>query len=1025
MSSRKKNTLADSAFQDVLTTEFSSAKELRSNFSKKCRKLDKRIRSTISNDDFRDWLDQYDLEERTLDSLETRFQAGSNKIDYPAFIDHAVSLYIKGAGDDIDDLDDVEELDDDDDSSSSSRNKSRSKSKSNRTLPPTVDEDLLTQLENNFSTPAVLTNKMSFGKDAVTESNLLSSAQFKRTLKECSLALKSSHVPLIFDAFGGKTSKRKLDFEEFLNYCVLLHPGKRSTNRRRSMRGSEIDELADELRRLIQAHRQPNRIFDEFKQYDDEKFITPTQFMKSISRLFPNESFSKSELKRLMDRFDHDGDGIISRTEFHEFLNLDDIMSKERKKSKKRRTSKNSDSDDDNEEEDEEERRDGRSSSSRNKRRSNNSDSDDNNDDDDDGELNPGTELTSSIRDQLFEAYNEDRSIFTKTFKSYDKNNTGIIKSDKFKIALAKIVKSTTLTLKSSDISFISKTYYGKSRSKEIQYKLFIKLCKGDYKMPKKVIKREVGDKILAKIVGWTEYYPGKIVKVRMDGTYDITFDDGEKKKSVQEKYLKKKNNNDESEDDDNRPKRRNHIDSEDDGDRSNRSNRSNRSSNKRRSNNDSDEDSESEPNPGHSIAKSIRRKLATHYNEYVNEFKTLFKPHDKKKTGIIKSNKFKDAFSKFAKDTGLKLTSTEISKISRAYKDSNKDIRYEQFLALCRNDYVKPPARRTVGDTVRAKCQGWDDFFSGTITKVKDDGTYDITFEDGEKKKSVREKEIKGTVPFVDSDDSDLDQDSSKKKRGRSDRSDRSDRGVKRNESEDDDEYGNQGTRRVGDRVEAKCRGWDRHFPGKITKVRLDGTYDITFEDGEKKESVNEDVIKGNVKNASKRKSKDFDEDEDDRSRNRNSSSRTQERRVGDRIEAKCTGWNRHFGGKITKVNSDGTFGVTFEDGEKKKYVEEREIKGNPGGDDDEDVRSSRSNRSSRKSSRTQETLRKLRKFYRRAVDKGRARDYREIFETMDSNRDGEIDAREFTKGTESKDVLKKNGSVLDSTMLGAIKLL
>merc|ERR1711865_384934 len=283
--------------------------------------------------------------------------------------------------------------------------------------------------------------------------------------------------------------------------------------------------------------------------------------------------------------------GIISRTEFHEFLNLDDIMSKE---SKKRRTSKNSDSDDDNEEEDEEERRDGRSSSSRNKRRSNNSDSDDNDDDDDDGELNPGTELTSSIRDQLFEAYNEDRSIFTKTFRSYDKNNTGIIKSDKFKIALAKIVKSTTLTLKSSDISFISKTYYGKSRSKEIQYKLFIKLCKGDYKMPKKVIKREVGDKILAKIVGWTEYYPGKIVKVRMDGTYDITFDDGEKKKSVQEKYLKKKNNNDESEDDDNRPKRRNHIDSEDDGDRSNRSNRS---SNKRRSNNDSDEDSsESEP---------------------------------------------------------------------------------------------------------------------------------------------------------------------------------------------------------------------------------------------------------------------------------------------------------------------------------------------------------------------------------------------------------------------------------------------
>merc|ERR1712166_600862 len=38
--------------------------------------------------------------------------------------------------------------------------------------------------------------------------------------------------------------------------------------------------------------------------------------------------------------------------------------------------------------------------------------------------------------------------------------------------------------------------------------------------------------------------------------------------------------------------------------------------------------------------------------------------------------------------------------------------------------------------------------------------------------------------------------------------------------------------------------------------------------------------------------------------------------------------GWVIHFPGKITKVNSDGTFGVTFEDGENKNYVEEREIK-------------------------------------------------------------------------------------------------
>merc|ERR1712166_895093 len=141
-----------------------------------------------------------------------------------------------------------------------------------------------------------------------------------------------------------------------------------------------------------------------------------------------------------------------------------------------------------------------------------------------------------------------------------------------------------------------------------------------------------------------------------------------------------------------------------------------------------------------------------------------------------------------------------------------------------------------------------------------------------------------------------------------------------------DDDKYGNPGTRHVGDRIEAKCLGWDRHYPGKITKINLDGTYNIAFEDGEKRKSVNEDCMIESF-------DAEEDDDDDDRSRNRNrrdrnSSTRIKERRVGDRIEAKCTGWVIHFPGKITKVNSDGTFGVTFEDGENKNYVEEREIK-------------------------------------------------------------------------------------------------
>ena len=31
-----------------------------------------------------------------------------------------------------------------------------------------------------------------------------------------------------------------------------------------------------------------------------------------------------------------------------------------------------------------------------------------------------------------------------------------------------------------------------------------------------------------------------------------------------------------------------------------------------------------------------------------------------------------------------------------------------------------------------------------------------------------------------------------------------------------------------VGDRVEAKCRGWTKHYPGKIKRKNRDGTFDI-----------------------------------------------------------------------------------------------------------------------------------------------------------------------------------------------------
>ena len=41
---------------------------------------------------------------------------------------------------------------------------------------------------------------------------------------------------------------------------------------------------------------------------------------------------------------------------------------------------------------------------------------------------------------------------------------------------------------------------------------------------------------------------------------------------------------------------------------------------------------------------------------------------------------------------------------------------------------------------------------------------------------------------------------------------------------------------------------------------------------------------------------------------------------RIDDRVEAKIAGWNKYYSGKITKTNSDGTFDIRFDDGDRKR---------------------------------------------------------------------------------------------------------
>merc|ERR1711907_415034 len=122
--------------------------------------------------------------------------------------------------------------------------------------------------------------------------------------------------------------------------------------------------------------------------------------------------------------------------------------------------------------------------------------------------------------------------------------------------------------------------------------------------------------------------------------------------------------------------------------------------------------------------------------------------------------------------------------------------------------------------------------------------------------------------------------------------------------DSDDDDEV----SISKGDRVEAKLKGWTKYYKGKITKENRDGTYDILFDDGERKSKVDAKLIKSLETKTKKTKKKtkrghgsDSDDDDDNDSDDDNDDVSISK---GDRVEAKLKGWTKYYKGKITKEN-------------------------------------------------------------------------------------------------------------------------
>ncbi|GAB9471047.1 hypothetical protein Gpo141_00008273, partial [Globisporangium polare] len=114
-----------------------------------------------------------------------------------------------------------------------------------------------------------------------------------------------------------------------------------------------------------------------------------------------------------------------------------------------------------------------------------------------------------------------------------------------------------------------------------------------------------------------------------------------------------------------------------------------------------------------------------------------------------------------------------------------------------------------------------------------------------------------------------------------------------------------------VGDTIKARYNKGAKWFGGKITRVRSDGTYDVEYEDGDVEMKVEMAFIEAVATSAA---------DDDRNDSGRPASPKSKKSRgftVGEKVKARFKKGSKWFGGKITRVRSDGTYDVEYEDGD------------------------------------------------------------------------------------------------------------
>ena len=147
------------------------------------------------------------------------------------------------------------------------------------------------------------------------------------------------------------------------------------------------------------------------------------------------------------------------------------------------------------------------------------------------------------------------------------------------------------------------------------------------------------------------------------------------------------------------------------------------------------------------------------------------------------------------------KLKLSKLMNCKTAFDSSRISEKKKEPVIVQKKEVIKE--RFTTGEVVKAKCNGWSKYYSGTITKVNADGSCSITFEDGETKTQVKDKLI-----------------------------------LKQGENEPVLIFV------AGQQVRAKFAGKGHFYPATISTVNEDGTFDLKYLDGDWEEGAKKENL-------------------------------------------------------------------------------------------------------------------------------------------------------------------------------------